>query len=228
MAMIITFPGGKRVDAQYKGFTIQTDQPESAGGGGSAPAPFDLFLASIGTCAGIYVLAFCQERGIPADGTQLTMETERDPDSNESLVVQALAMPYDKRGIELLSKAIERAPFDPLLYYYRGRDNYNLLVRNTSNRLYDTAIDDLDKKDPGRSGWAREELYTVLNHRYNAQLPTILTFNYAPVEADPNAPGRLRLERYLGRALVDRVIGAAFDVVAFDGPSYRSGVPWHA
>jgi len=80
MDMEIVFPGGKKVHALYKGFTIQTDQPPHAGGDGSAPAPFDLFLASIGTCAGVYVLSFCQERNIPPQGIKLTLETERDPE----------------------------------------------------------------------------------------------------------------------------------------------------
>ena len=39
------------------------------GGDGSAPAPFDLFLASIGTCAGIYALGFMQQRGIDPEGS---------------------------------------------------------------------------------------------------------------------------------------------------------------
>ena len=65
--MKITFPGGKKVDANFKGFTIKTDQPVFGGGENSAPAPFDLFLASIGTCAGIYVLSFCQQRGIATE-----------------------------------------------------------------------------------------------------------------------------------------------------------------
>lgn len=85
-------------------------------------------------------------------------------------------------------------------------------------------IDDLDKRPP--TGWTREVLFTVLNHRYNAQLPTVLTFNYGPDDADPKSPGRLALEEYLGHAVLDRLIGAAFDVVEFDGPSYRSGVLW--
>lgn len=75
--MRIRFPGGKRVDAEYRGFTIRTDQTEAAGGSGSAPGPFDLFLASIGTCAGYYVLAFCRRRGIPNDEIELTLETVR-------------------------------------------------------------------------------------------------------------------------------------------------------
>jgi len=79
--MIMTFPGGKRVEADYKGFKIMTDQPVYAGGDGSAPAPFDLFLASIGTCAAYYVLAFCQKRGIPTDNVSVVLTTEKNPES---------------------------------------------------------------------------------------------------------------------------------------------------
>jgi ribosomal protein S12 methylthiotransferase accessory factor len=69
----ITFPGGKRVDAEYKGFVIKTDQPVYAGGEGTAPAPFDFFLGSIATCVGFYVLAFCQNRGYRIDQLSVTM-----------------------------------------------------------------------------------------------------------------------------------------------------------
>ncbi len=78
MDFTISFPGGKRVDASVGDFTIRTDQPASAGGDGSAPEPFTLFLASIGTCAGIYVLGFCQARNIPTDGITLHQHTEKD------------------------------------------------------------------------------------------------------------------------------------------------------
>ena len=73
--MEVYFPGGKRVYADYDGFTIQTDQSPRGGGEGSAPPPFDLFLASIGTCAGIYALGFMQQRGIDAEGSKLIMRT---------------------------------------------------------------------------------------------------------------------------------------------------------
>ena len=81
MDMVVAFPGGKKVEAQYKGFTVKTDQPVQAGGEGSAPSPFDLFLCSIGTCAGIYVLNFCQERNIPTDGSNLGLSLQRDPET---------------------------------------------------------------------------------------------------------------------------------------------------
>jgi len=87
----VTFPGGMRVDAKYRGFTIKTDQPVYAGGEGSAPAPFDLFLASIATCAGFYVLAFCQNRGIPAEKASLIMSTEKSAETKmiEKIILEA-------------------------------------------------------------------------------------------------------------------------------------------
>jgi putative redox protein len=65
MDIEISFPGGLRVDAEVNGHTIRTDQSREVGGEGSAPEPYLLFLASLGTCAGIYALRFCQSRGIP-------------------------------------------------------------------------------------------------------------------------------------------------------------------
>ena len=78
MEMKVNFPDNLRVDAEYEGFTIETDQPVSGGGDGTAPAPFDLFIASLGTCAGIFMLAFMKQRGIDPTGSGLTMTTGRD------------------------------------------------------------------------------------------------------------------------------------------------------
>ena len=75
----VTFPGNLKVMAEYQGFQILTDQPAYAGGDGAAPAPFDLFLASLATCAGYYVLAFCLQRGLSTEGIYLTMEMEKSP-----------------------------------------------------------------------------------------------------------------------------------------------------
>jgi len=76
MEMKITFPGGEKVNAEINGRIIPTDQPVEGGGGGTAPSPYDYFLASLGTCAGIYVLSFCQQRGIATEGLQLTQSME--------------------------------------------------------------------------------------------------------------------------------------------------------
>ncbi|HMD87943.1 MAG TPA: OsmC family protein [Anaerolineaceae bacterium] len=78
MEMSIDFPGGKRVDAHFDGFTVQTDQPKP-GGDNSAPSPFQLFLASLGTCAGIYVLGFCRQRNLSTDGIRLVQRMTTNP-----------------------------------------------------------------------------------------------------------------------------------------------------
>jgi ribosomal protein S12 methylthiotransferase accessory factor len=79
MDMIIDFPGGARVDAHFRGHDLPTDQPPQGGGEDSAPMPFEVFLASIGTCAGIYILGFCRQRGIPTDGVRIVQRNHRNP-----------------------------------------------------------------------------------------------------------------------------------------------------
>ncbi|HUV00533.1 MAG TPA: OsmC family protein [Bacteroidales bacterium] len=74
--MEITFDGGKVVTAHTQGHIIKTDQPLDNGGGNTAPAPYDLFLASIGTCAGIYVKSFCDNRSIPTEGIKIIQSYE--------------------------------------------------------------------------------------------------------------------------------------------------------
>lgn len=75
MEMMIDFPGGSRVDAHFGNFTVATDQPPVA----SAPTPFAVFLSSIGTCAGIYVLGFCQQRSISTDGIRIVQSIKSNP-----------------------------------------------------------------------------------------------------------------------------------------------------
>jgi putative redox protein len=73
MEMTIEFPGGDRVDARFDGIAVVTNQD------GSAPAPFELFLASIGTCAGFYVSRFCRQRGIPTDHLRIRQHATSNP-----------------------------------------------------------------------------------------------------------------------------------------------------
>jgi len=79
MDMKITFPGGKKVNAEYNGFTHETDQARVSGGEESAPEPFSVFLSSIGTCAGIYVLRFCQQREIDPNGMEIIQSMNFNP-----------------------------------------------------------------------------------------------------------------------------------------------------
>jgi putative redox protein len=88
--MKITFPGGKKVNAQWNGFEIPTDQE------GAAPTPFDLFLASLGTCAGIFALGFIQSRGLSAEGLGITASFERNPETHLlSKAVLKIKLPKD-------------------------------------------------------------------------------------------------------------------------------------
>jgi putative redox protein len=75
MEIIIDFPGSSRVDAHFGTFTVPTDQPPLA----SAPTPFELFLASIATCAGIYVLGFCRQRGLSVEGIHILQRNHTNP-----------------------------------------------------------------------------------------------------------------------------------------------------
>jgi putative redox protein len=78
MEIVVTPVGGKRVDAQIGRFTIHTDQSPEHGGDGVAIEPFALFLASLATCAGSYVVAFCHARAIPTGGIRLVQRSETD------------------------------------------------------------------------------------------------------------------------------------------------------
>ena len=69
--IIITLPHQRRIDAQLGEYAVHTDQPKDNGGEGVAPSPFDLFLASLGTCAGIFVQGFCAKRGLSTEGIRL-------------------------------------------------------------------------------------------------------------------------------------------------------------
>lgn len=81
MDVEIRFDGNKKITALYKGFEIKTDQPVKAGGDGSAPSPFDLFIASIATCAGFYVKSFCDQRNISTENIRIVQSSQLNPET---------------------------------------------------------------------------------------------------------------------------------------------------
>lgn len=119
--MEITFPGGVRVNARNNGFEIATDQPEKNGGENTAPSPFDLFLMSLGTCAGFFALRFCQQRDLPTEGLRLTLESDRNHDTkrlDRVLITLQLpnGFPEKYRGAILRATdqcAVKKALLDP-------------------------------------------------------------------------------------------------------------------
>ncbi|MBL8603155.1 MAG: OsmC family protein [Myxococcales bacterium] len=82
MDITVSFSSGKRVDAHFEGFTVKTDQPPALGGAGAEAAPYELFLASMATCAGIFALGFCQARGLSTEGLSLVQHNTFDPVSH--------------------------------------------------------------------------------------------------------------------------------------------------
>lgn len=93
MDIQVRFPGGKHVDATFDGFSVRTDQSPAHGGEGSAPEPFDLFLASLATCAGAYALGFCQARGLSTEGLSLIQRDRREADGRLVSVELELTLP---------------------------------------------------------------------------------------------------------------------------------------
>lgn len=109
--IIITSGGGKKVNAEYRGFTIETDQSVRHGGEGAAPEPFSLFLASLGTCAGIYVYSFCQKRNIPTEDVR---------------IIQTQHKAEDGKGIRKITFEIEVPQDFPQKYLHALTEAANL------------------------------------------------------------------------------------------------------
>jgi ribosomal protein S12 methylthiotransferase accessory factor len=101
MEMIIDFPGGSCVDAHFGSFTVATDQPPIA----SAPSPIEVFLSSIGTCAGIYVLGFCRQRNLPTEGIRIVEKI------NHSQITGM---------VETIGLEIQVPPEFPVRYHHQG------------------------------------------------------------------------------------------------------------
>lgn len=93
MEIKVKFAGNKRVDALFGDRVVHTDQSSLHGGEGSAPEPFELFLASLASCAGVYVLGFCQVRNIPTDGIELTQRHDFDESGRLARVTMQIDVP---------------------------------------------------------------------------------------------------------------------------------------
>lgn len=110
MAMEISFPSGKKVDAHFKGFTIKTDQHERDGGEGTAPTPTFLFFASLGTCAGLYALNFCETRKIDTAKLKLVLDFESDQKTHmvKKIVIKLTLPPnFPGKYITAIVKAMD-------------------------------------------------------------------------------------------------------------------------
>jgi ribosomal protein S12 methylthiotransferase accessory factor len=108
--IIISLPGGRRVDADLGGHVVHTDQPLRNGGEDSAPSPFQLFLASIGTCAGIFVQGFCAGRGLPTEGVRIIERPTFDAHGTLAAVSLQIELPpgFPERYRDAIARVVEQ------------------------------------------------------------------------------------------------------------------------
>lgn len=106
----VTFPGGKKVAGEIKGFTVITDQPVASGGENSAPSPFDLFWVSLATCSGITAKSFCENKGIDTEGLSIEFDGERNIETGmyeEMKVILHLPKDFPDKYKGAIEKALE-------------------------------------------------------------------------------------------------------------------------
>ena len=81
MEIKVNFLDKLRLEARFDDFTVVADQPIRYKGDGSAPGPFDYFLASSALCAAYFVKLYCETRNIPTDNIRLSQNNIVDPEN---------------------------------------------------------------------------------------------------------------------------------------------------
>ncbi|WP_207286520.1 MULTISPECIES: OsmC domain/YcaO domain-containing protein [unclassified Pseudomonas] len=81
MEIKVNFLDNLRLEAKFDDFTVVADQPIRYKGDGSAPGPFDYFLASSALCAAYFVKLYCSTRNIPTDNIRLSQNNIVDPEN---------------------------------------------------------------------------------------------------------------------------------------------------
>jgi ribosomal protein S12 methylthiotransferase accessory factor len=79
MEIKVNFLDKLRLEAKFDDFTVVADQPIRYKGDGSAPGPFDYFLASSALCAAYFVKLYCDTRNIPTENIRLSQNNIVDP-----------------------------------------------------------------------------------------------------------------------------------------------------
>ncbi|MFD2167479.1 OsmC domain/YcaO domain-containing protein [Thalassotalea euphylliae] len=88
MEIKVNFLDNLRVEAKFDDFTVVADQPIRYKGDGSAPSPFDYFLASSALCAAYFVKVYCKSRDIPTDNIRISQNNIVDPENRYNQVFQ--------------------------------------------------------------------------------------------------------------------------------------------
>ena len=88
MEINVNFLENLRLEAKFDDFTVVTDQPIRYKGDGSAPSPFDYFLASSALCAAYFVRVYCLARDIPTENIRLSQNNIVDPENRYNQIFQ--------------------------------------------------------------------------------------------------------------------------------------------
>ena len=106
----ITFPGNKKVDVKFNNYKIKTDQSKENGGDETAPEPFDIFVSSIGACAGIYAKTFCDVRKLSTDSMYVFVDValkEEQKLMEEISITLHVNQQFPEKYIKAITKAME-------------------------------------------------------------------------------------------------------------------------
>ena len=76
----VKYIDGKKFSAQNRTHAVIIDQPKDGGGQDQGPTPPELFVDSLGSCVGVYVLAFCKNTGLNPDGMRIILDWEKAAD----------------------------------------------------------------------------------------------------------------------------------------------------
>lgn len=111
MEIKVNFLDNLRLEAKFDDFTVVADQPIRYKGDGSAPGPFDYFLASSALCAAYFVKLYCQTRNIPTDNIRLSQNNIVDPENRYKQIFKIqVELPADisEKDRQGILRSIER------------------------------------------------------------------------------------------------------------------------
>ncbi|QBF83818.1 OsmC domain/YcaO domain-containing protein [Shewanella maritima] len=111
MEIKVNFLDNLRLEAKFDDFTVTADQPIRYKGDGSAPSPFDYFLASSALCAAYFIKVYCKARDISTDNIRLSQNNIVDPEDRYNQIFQIqVELPEDisEKDRQGILRSVER------------------------------------------------------------------------------------------------------------------------
>jgi len=146
MQINVRFLDNLRLEASFDDFKLVTDQPVRYKGDGTAPSPFDYFLASSALCAAYFVKLYCKSRNIPTEDIRLTQDNIVDPENRYKQIFNIqveIPESISQRDREGIIRAIDRCTVKKTVQESPG---FKIDAKNTLGK--DSLIfDEFIKKD---------------------------------------------------------------------------------